>query len=107
MDIAGFPDYKLPIWSVLFLIVYLVSGFAFLFFAVHVAAPGVRFGGFEASSAGAFLDALYLSLCNFLGAAPDPSFTVKVQSMRYASVIEGLLAVFINLVIITKFVNSF
>jgi hypothetical protein len=107
LDIAGFPDYKLPIWAVFFLIVYLISGFAFFFFGIHIAAPGSSFGGFVAEPRGAFLDATYLSLCNYIAVSPDPSITVKTQGMRYANVIQGVVSLFINLVIITKFVNSF
>lgn len=107
LDIAGFPDYKLPIWAVFFLIVYLISGFAFFFFGVHMAAPGGSFNGFMADPRGAFLDATYLSLCNYIAISPDPSITIKTQGMRYATVIQGAVSLFINLVIITKFVNAF
>ncbi len=107
LDIAGFPDYKLPIWAVFFLIVYLVSGFAFFFFGVHLAAPGKSFGGFATDPRESFLDATYISLCDYIGISPDPSITIKTQGIRYATVIQGFLSLFINLVIITKFVNSF
>lgn len=107
LDIAGFPDYKLPIWSVFFLIVYLVSGFAFLFFGYHMVAPGKYFGGFPEEPKEGYLDALYLSLCNYLGVSPFGSFTVKHQGMRFTTVIQGIVSMFINVVIITKFVNSF
>jgi len=107
LDIAGFPDYKLPIWAVFFLIIYLISGFAFFFFGVHMAAPGSSFNGFATDPRAAFLDATYLSLCDYIAVAPDPSITLKTQGMRYATVIQGFLSLFINLVIITKFVNSF
>lgn len=107
LDIAGFPDYKLPIWSIFFLIVYLISGFAFFFFGVHLSAPGRAFGGFQSGPQGAFLDSVYLSLCDYIAISPDPSITVKTQAMRYATVIQGAISLFINLVIITKFVNSF
>jgi hypothetical protein len=35
-DILGDPDYKLPVWAVLLLIVYLVSAFTFVFFGLHL-----------------------------------------------------------------------
>lgn len=107
LDIAGFPDFKLPIWAVFFLIIYLISGFGFFFFGIHVSAPGRAFGGFETGPRGAFLDSLYLSMCGYIAIAPDPSITIKTQAMRYATVIQGAISLFINLVIITKFVNSF
>lgn len=107
LDIAGFPDYKLPIWAVFFLIIYLISGFAFFFFGVHLAAPGKSFGGFAVDPRESFLDAVYVSLCDYIAVAPDPSITIKTQGMRYATVIQGAISLFINLVIITKFVNSF
>lgn len=107
LDIAGFPDYKLPIWAVFYLLAYLISGFAFFFFSVHIAAPGRAFGGFQSSPRGAFLDSLYLSLCDYIAISPDPSFTIKTQAMRYATVLQGAIALFINVVIIAKFVNTF
>jgi hypothetical protein len=107
LDIAGFPDYKLPIWSVFFLIVYLVSGFSFLFFGYHMAVPGKYFGGFSEGAKEGFLDSVYLSLCNYIGASPFGTISVKSQGMRFATVIQGVVSLFINVVIITKFVNSF
>lgn len=107
LDIAGFPDYRLPIWAVFFLLTYLISGFAFFFFGIHIAAPGRSFGGFHSEPRGAFLDALYLSLCDYIAIAPDPSITLKTQAMRYTTVIQGAIALFINVVIIAKFVNTF
>jgi hypothetical protein len=108
LDVAGYPDYKLPIWSVFYLIVYTISAFAFLFFALHVAAPGRFFGGFNgASPKAAYLDALYISLCDYIGSTPDASFSMKTQGSRFMTVIQGVLSMFINVVIITKFVNSF
>lgn len=107
LDIAGFPDYQLPIWAVFFLIIYLISGFAFFFFGIHVAAPGRSFGGFQSDARGSFLDAVYLSLCDYIAISPDPSITIKTQGMRYATVIQGAISLFINVVIIAKFVNTF
>jgi len=106
MDIAGYPDYKLPIWSVFFLIVYLVSGFTFVFFAMHVGNPDLFFSGFSTNVKSAFLDALYLSLSAYIGVSPDPSFSIKTQSGRFLTVGQGVLSMFLNVVIITKFVSS-
>lgn len=107
LDIAGFPDYRLPIWAVFFLIVYLISGFAFFFYGIHLSAPGRSFGGFQSTNRGAFLDSVYLSLCDYIAIAPDPSITIKTQSMRFMTVIQGAISLFINVVIIAKFVNTF
>ena len=106
LDIAGYPDYALPIWSVLYLIVYLVSGFTFVFFAMHVGNPGLFFSGFSSNAKSAFLDALYLSLSDYIGMSPDASFGVKTQSARFLTVGQGVLSMFLNVVIITKFVSS-
>lgn len=108
LDIAGFPDYKLPVWTVLYLIVYVVSAFAFLFFALHTAAPGYYFRGFsETSPRIAYVDALYVSLCNFVGMSPDAAFGTPHQSSRFLCVTQALMAMFVNAVVITKFVSSF
>jgi hypothetical protein len=108
LDVAGYPDYKLPIWSVFYLIIYLISGFAFLFFAMHLGSPGHYFGGMDIKNPKlAFLDANYISLGNYINAAPDASITFKTRSPRFLSVIQGMISLFINIVIITKFVNTF
>jgi hypothetical protein len=107
LDIAGFPDYKLPIWSVLYLIIYVISSFTFLFFALAQAAPGVYFRGFGTTPKSAYLESLYLSLSNYIGVPPDPSIGLTAQTSRFLSVGQGALSLFINLVIITKFVSSF
>jgi hypothetical protein len=107
LDIAGYPDYKLPIWSVFYLIVYLISAFGFLFFALHTAEPGRYFGGFDTNPKAAYLDAVYISLSDYIGTAPDPVFSLKNQFVRFLAVGQGILSLFINVVIITKFVNSF
>jgi len=106
-DIAGYPEYKLPIWAVFYLLVYLINGFAFLIFALHAGEPGHYFGGLSTGPKEAFLDALYLSTSNYIGVAPDSSFTLKTQSARFLAVGQGLLSMFLNVVIITKFVGSF
>ena len=106
-DIAGYPEYKLPIWAVLYLIVYLVSAFAFLFFALHSSAPGRYFTGLRSGAKAAYLDSLYLSLSNYIGVPPDTSISVRSPVTRFLSVGEGVLAMFVNVVIITKFVATF
>ena len=107
LDIAGYPEYSLPIWSVFYLIVYLISAFAFLFFAMHIGSPGQFFGGFGTTNKVAFLDALYVSLCDYIGQSPDPSFQLKTQGTRFLAVGQGVLSMFLNVVIITKFVSAF
>jgi hypothetical protein len=108
MDIAGYPDYKLPVWAVFYLIAYVTVFFTFVYFAMHLGAPGVYFGGIsESNPRVAFVDSLYMSLANYINAAPDPTVVVRGQTARYLAVLQGFLSMFINVVIITKFVNSF
>jgi hypothetical protein len=108
LDVAGAPEYKLPIWSVFYLIVYVISFFTFVFFAMHLESPGYHFGGFSKEGARfAFVDALYTSMWYYIGSAPDSSITVGTQRARMLTVIEGLISMFINVVIITKFVSAF
>lgn len=107
LDIAGYPEYKLPVWAVVYLIVYLISAFAFLFFALHSSAPGRYFTGLRSGAKAAYLDALYMSMCNYIGVPPDASISVRSPTTRFLSVGEGIMAMFINVVIITKFVATF
>jgi hypothetical protein len=108
LDIAGYPDYKLPVWSVFYLIIYIISAFSFVFFAMHRAYPGRYFKGFSMTSAKeAYLDAIYVSLCDYIGSAPDQSIAFTRQSTRFLTVIQAVVSMFINVVIITKFVNTF
>lgn len=106
LDIAGFPDYQLPVWSVFYLIVYVVSAFCFVIFAVHTCAPGTYFGGLETSNQSAFLDALYMSLIGYVGIS-DAGFTTKTRGARFLGVTQAIISMFINVVIITKFVTTF
>jgi hypothetical protein len=106
-DIAGFPEYKLPVWSVLYLIVYLISGFAFTIFALASSFVGDFVGGISSNPKTSFLDSLYLSLSNYIGVAPDASFSWKSQGARFLSVTQGVLSMFLNIVVITKFVSAF
>jgi hypothetical protein len=108
LDIAGYPNYKLPVWSVFYLIIYIVSAFSFVFFAMHRMYPGRYFRGFSMTSAKeAYLDAIYVSLCDYIGSAPDQSIAFTRQSTRFLTVMQAVLSMFVNVVIITKFVNTF
>jgi hypothetical protein len=106
LDVAGFPEYQLPVWSVFYLIVYVVSAFCFIIFAVHTWAPGVYFGGLDSSNQSAFLDALYMSLIGYVGIS-DASFVAKDRGARFLGVGQAIVSMFINVVIITKFVTTF
>jgi len=105
-DIAGYPDYKLPVWSVFYLVTYLIVGFTFLIYAIHTMNPGDAFAGISSKPKVALLDSLYLSLCNYVGIPADSSFTLKTQGSRFICVGQGFLSMFLNIVIITKFVSS-
>ena len=105
-DLAGYPDFKLPVWAVFYMIAYLISAFTFLFFGMHVGSPGRFFGGFQGEPKGAFIDALYLSLTDYIGIAPDSSIELKTQGSRFLTVGQGIVSMFLNVVIITKFVSS-
>lgn len=107
LDVAGFPDYKLPVWAVFYLVVYIVLFFTFVFFALHLMMPGVYLDGVGGDQELAFLDTLYLSLSNYLNAAPDPTVVVKGRPARFLAIVQSMLSVFVNIVIITKFVNTF
>lgn len=107
LDIAGYPDFTLPVWSVIYLIIYLINAFAFLFFALHTSSPNQYFTGLRTGTKAAYQDALYMSLCNYIGMSPDSSISVKSPVTRFLSVGQGVLAMFVNVVIITKFVNTF
>jgi len=107
LDIAGYPDYKLPIWSVFYLIIYLISTFTFIIFAMHVSSPGIFFTGFPKSDKASFVDAVYLSMCAYIGQSADATFSMKTQAARFLTVTQGMLSMFLNVVIITKFVSAF
>lgn len=107
LDVSGYSESVLPVWSVFYLIIYLISAFTFLFFGMHIGSPGRFFGGFQGEPKGAFLDALYLSLADYIGIAPDVYITLKTQGSRFLTVGQGVVSMLLNLVIITKFVSSF
>jgi hypothetical protein len=106
-DIAGYPDYRLPVWSVLYLIIYLINGFAFTIFAMNTVMPGRWITGVATDEKTALFDSLYISMSNYIGVTPDPSFSSKSHSARFLSVGQGVVSMFLNVVIITKFVSSF
>jgi hypothetical protein len=106
-DIVGDKTFRLPVWSVFYLIIYLISFFAFVIFAMTLRAPGYYFKGFSGSNAKIdFLDSLYMSLCGYIGLSPD-GLEARTQSSRFLTAGGGLISMFINVVIITKFVNTF
>jgi len=104
MELAGFPEYAMPVWIVLYLVIYLISGFTFVYFTMHLTSPGYYFSGFAKSSDIAFLDAFYVSASSYIGMN---SLDLKVQTSRLIGVCNGILSMFLNVVIITKFVNTF
>jgi len=106
-DIAGYPDYRLPVWSVLYLIVYLINGFAFTIIAMTTVMPGQWIKGVAIDEKTALLDSLYISMSNYIGVTPDPSFSSTSQSARFLSAGQGMVSMFLNVIIITKFVSSF
>jgi hypothetical protein len=88
MDIAGFPDSRLPVWAVLYLILQIISMYTFIFFIL-------RNKGFS--------NALYSSLCGYIGKPEEK----EKESFRFITISQTILSSFINIVIITKFVNAF
>jgi hypothetical protein len=106
-DIAGFPDYRLPVWSVIYLIIYLINGISFTIFAMNTVMPCRCITGVATDEKTALFDSLYISMSNYIGVTPDPSFSSKSQSARFLSAGQGMLSMFLNVVIITKFVSSF
>jgi hypothetical protein len=106
-DIIGDPDNRLPVWSVFYLIIYLLSFFTYVFFGIHLKYPGKYYEGISLASAKeAFIDSVYLSLCDYISVAPE-GITSTRQITRFLNVIHGMLSMFVNVVIITKFVDSF
>ena len=85
LDVAGYPDYQLPVWAVLYLVLYLISGFTFVFLAL---------------GPGSFSDALYMSLVSYVGNPTGGPY-------RFNEITETLLSMFVNVVVITKFVSAF
>lgn len=96
LDISGFPDYKLPVWIVLYLFSYIVSGFTALYFLLD------QKDGKKGMISEKFYAALYHGIEGYLGQA----FTGD-QSHRFVAIIQNLLSAFVHAVIITKFVSAF
>jgi hypothetical protein len=105
-DIAGYPDYKMPVWTILYSILYVIEGFTFLFFGLHSIQPGVNFVGIEEGQKG-FLDCLYLSLARTFGVVPEGGIEPKTQVARFLPLLQSGTMMFLNVVIITKFVSAF
>jgi hypothetical protein len=78
----------------------------FVIYAIHTLEPGTAFAGISSKPKVALLDTLYLSLCNYVGVPADSTFGLKNQTSRFISVGQGFLSMFLNVVIITKFVSS-
>ena len=107
-DIAGFPQFKLPIWSAVYPILYIISAFTFCIFSLHLYSPGVNYSGINTRNTGrALSESLYLSLTNVTTLSPDASIRYHTSIARYVNVIEGIIFIFIELVILTKIVKSF
>lgn len=93
LDISGYPDFKLPVWIVIYLFMYIVSGFTAIYFIVD------RKKNFSPEQ---FTTALFHGIEGYLGQpfTGDPAF-------RFIGIIQNLLSAFIHAVIITKFVSAF
>ena len=94
LDIAGFPDYRLPVWTVLYLILYIISAYACLFFSFEIKHK------FAKDDTARFMNAVYTSLNGYVGRPQD-------GSMRFLAISQTILSTFIHVVIITKFVTAF
>jgi len=106
-DITGYPDYKMPVWTILYSILYIIEGFTFLVFGLTLVAPSVHYKGISPGISDAFLDCLYLSLARTFSVPPEASFQGLSQVARFLPVIQGGTMMFLNIVIITKFVTAF
>jgi hypothetical protein len=105
-DIAGYPDYKMPVWTILYSILYVIEGFTFLFFGLHSIQPGMNYVGIGDGEKG-FVDCLYLSLARTFGVVPEGGIEPKSQAGRFLPLIQSGMMMFLNVVIITKFVSAF
>ena len=108
-DIAGYPDYKMPVWAILYSILYVIEAFTFLFFGLHLIQPGVNYTGIKDGDhvQEGFLDCLYLSLARTFGVVPEGGIRPKTQVARFLPLLQSGLMMFLNVVIITKFVSAF
>ena len=105
-DIAGYPDYKMPVWTILYSILYVIEGFTFLFFGLHSIQPGVNYTGIKDGQEG-LVDCLYLSLARTFGVVPEGDIRPKTQVTRFLPLLQSGMMMFLNVVIITKFVSAF
>lgn len=107
-DIVGFPEYKLPIWSAFYLLLYIMSIFTFCIFSLHLYRPGINYSGISTKNTGSALtESLYISLTNITTLSPDASIRYHTPIARFINVTESISVIFIELVIITKIVQSF
>jgi hypothetical protein len=106
LDIAGFPSFKLPVWAVLYLILYCVLGFTYVYFGLYWTSPGRYIKGFGTDEGTAFVDSMYMSLCGFMVNNPYNHIHMSRET-QFMTITQGLVAMFINLFIITKFVTAF
>ena len=105
-DIAGYPDYKMPVWTILYSILYVIEGFTFLFYGLHLIQPGVNYTGIGDGQEG-FVDCLYLSLARTFGVVPEGGIRPKTEVARFLPLLQSGMMMFLNVVIITKFVSAF
>ena len=105
-DIAGYPDYKMPVWTILYSILYVIEGFTFLFFGLHSIQPGVNYTGIKDGQEG-LVDCLYLSLARTFNVVPEGDIRPKTQVARFLPLLQSGMMMFLNVVIITKFVSAF
>ena len=108
-DIAGYPDYKMPVWTILYSILYVIEGFTFLFFGLHLIQPGVNYTGIGTGThlQEGLVDCLYLSLARTFGVVPEGDIRPKTQVARFLPLLQSGMMMFLNVVIITKFVSAF
>jgi len=94
LDISGYPDYKLPVWSVLYLFSYIVNGFTAIYYYLDLKDGKKSFDK--------YYTALYHGIEGYLG----QPYTGD-QSHRYIAISQNILSAFVHAVIITKFVSAF
>jgi len=107
LDIAGFEEFVLPVWSVLFLMIDIIAVFAFIYFAMHISNPGYYFKGFAKMEKVAFMDALYLSISNYILHYPDGAYSFNTRGTRYLLVFQSFVCMFLSMITITEFITSF
>lgn len=96
LDISGYPDYKLPVWSVVYLLMYIVSGFTAIYYFLD------QKDGKKGLPSEKFYNSLFHGIEGYLG----QPYTGD-QSNRFISITQNLLSALVHAVIITKFVSAF